>query len=81
MEKIMAKQIAVQDDVVEIIEKLAKHDKVPATEAADRLLRMGISRHNALAKYAKSQAGEPVAKPKGKNKAKKAAKKAKQAEA
>jgi hypothetical protein len=56
---IMSKQMAVQDDVVEIVAKYAKQAGIEPSESLDRFLRMGISRHNALARYA--QGGETKA--------------------
>ncbi len=56
----------VRDEVSAAINKLAKAQKVEPNEEAERLLLMGISRHNALAKYAE-KGGPPKAK-KGKGK-------------
>lgn len=73
----MSVQMSVQDEVAEIVAKYAKQAGIEKSESLDRFLRMGISRHNALAKYAGQGAApaKKAAKKEAKAPAKKAAKK------
>jgi hypothetical protein len=58
----MSVQISVSDDVKKVLDQTAKDRSVSIGEAAEFLIGVAVSRLNALRRYAKAKAGEPVAK-------------------
>ena len=70
----MSVQMSVQDDVAKIVTRYATQNKIEKGASLDRFLRMGISRHNALARFASGDT-EPKKAAKAKPAAKAPAKK------
>lgn len=56
----MSVQISVSDDVKSVLDKMAKDRSCSVGEAAEFMIGVAVSRLNALRRYAKAKAGEPV---------------------